>query len=56
MHLGYYLPVFLMRFVLMLFSRLEVRGKDNIPLTGPLIVVSNHLSLVDPSAVSSLFQ
>jgi 1-acyl-sn-glycerol-3-phosphate acyltransferase len=31
-----------------LFTRCEVRGKHNIPSQGPILVVSNHLSLADP--------
>jgi len=27
----------------------EVRGKENIPLTGPVIVVANHVHLLDPA-------
>ena len=32
-------------------GRLTVRGKENVPRTGPFIVVSNHLSNGDPAAV-----
>ena len=31
-----------------LFYRIEVRGKDNIPKTGPVILIANHRSYVDP--------
>lgn len=41
----------LARFVLALFFRWEVRGRENIPLEGPLIVVSNHMSHADPIVV-----
>lgn len=33
---------------LRVFIRWEVTGKENVPVEGPLIVVSNHLHLMDP--------
>lgn len=33
------------------FFRLEVIGKENIPLQGALVIASNHLSLLDPPLV-----
>jgi 1-acyl-sn-glycerol-3-phosphate acyltransferase len=39
--------------VLFLFTRYKVEGKDNIPKQGPLIVVSNHLSMTDPPVLSA---
>lgn len=35
-------------------SDLEVNGRDNMPQSGPMIVVSNHLSNLDPPLVASL--
>ena len=37
-----------------LFSR-KVQGKGNVPVTGPLIVVSNHVHYVDPFLISLSF-
>jgi len=37
-----------MKFLLLTLSRWRVEGKENVPRTGPLIVVANHMSLADP--------
>jgi 1-acyl-sn-glycerol-3-phosphate acyltransferase len=36
-----------------LFFRLESRGREHVPLTGPLLLVSNHVSLLDPPLVGA---
>jgi 1-acyl-sn-glycerol-3-phosphate acyltransferase len=41
------LAVLLMR----LLFRLEVRGREHVPATGPVLLVSNHVSLLDPPLV-----
>jgi 1-acyl-sn-glycerol-3-phosphate acyltransferase len=33
--------------------RMEVRGRENVPLTGPLVVAANHVSYVDPLALGA---
>jgi len=35
-------------FLFKLLFRIEVKGRENIPLKGPFIIASNHLSNVDP--------
>lgn len=45
------------RFVTWLFTRLcraEYRGRENIPLEGPVIIATNHRSHVDPPFIGSL--
>lgn len=37
-----------MKFLLLTLTRWKVEGKENVPREGPLIVVANHLSMVDP--------
>lgn len=43
----------LARAILKLFARLHFYGEKNIPQTGPVIVVANHLSSLDPLVVGS---
>ena len=44
----YYISSLLMRMLLFLLTRWQVRGKENIPDQGPVLVVANHLNLADP--------
>ncbi len=34
-----------------ILTRLEIRGEENLPPNGPLLVVGNHFSFIDPVAV-----
>lgn len=42
---------FLIR-ILSLLVRFEVTGKENVPATGPLVVVANHVSVADPALLA----
>lgn len=50
------LPEFLMRFIawilINVFYRVQPKGLDNIPHTGPAVVVCNHVSYMDPILLS----
>ena len=34
-----------------ILSDLRIEGKENLPKTGPLLVIANHFSFIDPVAV-----
>ncbi|MFC2006829.1 lysophospholipid acyltransferase family protein [Chloroflexota bacterium] len=48
----YYIIKATLRILLLLFTRCQIIGKENIPKQGRLLVVANHLSLVDPPLLS----
>lgn len=37
-----------------LIMRVEVKGRENIPESGPLVVMSNHISYLDPPLIGSI--
>jgi 1-acyl-sn-glycerol-3-phosphate acyltransferase len=43
--------LFLIRVFFKLFNSIEVKGLENIPKTGPVIIAANHISNVDPPAI-----
>lgn len=38
---------FLIRVLLKLIARFEIRGKENVPLTGGMIIAANHIGILD---------
>ncbi len=42
------------RFLLWLLTRCVVEGLENVPSTGPFLLVSNHLSMIDPPLLGAL--
>jgi 1-acyl-sn-glycerol-3-phosphate acyltransferase len=52
--LFYLLARFVVRPVLWVLFRPHVTGRDNVPLTGPVILASNHLSFIDSLAIPTM--
>ena len=44
----YYVAKVLLRVLFSLLTRREVKGKENVPSEGPVLVVANHLNFNDP--------
>jgi len=44
---------FILRRLAVVFNILEVRGRQHVPLAGPLIVTANHTSYLDPIALGT---
>jgi len=52
--LTYFGIILFIRFMMRVYLRsLQVRGTENVPKTGPLIVVSNHLNNADPPVIAA---
>lgn len=49
----YWSCTYLLRFLLTIFVRWRVRGRANVPATGALVVVSNHVSNTDPPVLGA---
>ena len=53
MHWVYYFGRVLVRIVLFPFASWRIRGHENIPDSGPYLIVCNHLQLIDPPLVGA---
>ena len=53
--LGRKITVIVVRLVIRLLLRLDVSGLDNLPPTGPVLIVINHIALLDPVLICAIF-
>jgi len=44
----YHASMILSKILLLLLTRWQVKGRENVPSQGPVLVVANHLNLTDP--------
>ena len=44
----YYVGRIIVRMLFILLTRWQVKGRENVPSQGPLLIVANHLNLTDP--------
>ncbi len=51
---GQYVLLLLLRLILILYGRLSVHGRENLPEKGPFILAPNHLSLADAPTLASI--
>ena len=48
----YYIARFIVRVSLLISTRWQVKGRENVPPEGPLLIVANHMNLADPPLLS----
>lgn len=51
--LNYRFAVLLTRVLVSTFARWEITGREHVPSAGPLVVISNHLHLLDPPLLTA---
>lgn len=50
----YYVGRWLTKLLLMIFTRFKVVGRENVPSSGALVVIANHLHLADPPILGAI--
>jgi 1-acyl-sn-glycerol-3-phosphate acyltransferase len=53
MHWVYYFGRVLIRIIVFFFAGWKVKGRENLPAQGPVLIVSNHLHIADPPIVAA---
>ncbi|MFW6305981.1 MAG: lysophospholipid acyltransferase family protein [Bacillota bacterium] len=54
--LVYNIAAFICKIYFILFYKMEVKGRENIPTDGKLVVVANHISYFDPPIIGSIMK
>ena len=49
----YYIGKYLVIMIVLLFTRCRINGLENVPRTGAVLIVSNHLSMADPPLIGA---
>jgi 1-acyl-sn-glycerol-3-phosphate acyltransferase len=50
----YKFAAFIIRIILWMCGGVEVRGRENVPATGGVLVAANHISYIDPPVIGSV--
>jgi 1-acyl-sn-glycerol-3-phosphate acyltransferase len=53
MHWVYYFGRGLIRLAMPFVSRWEIKGRENVPARGPVLIVCNHLHIADPPIIAA---
>ncbi len=53
MHWVYYFGRVLIHILVFPFAKWRIKGKENVPASGPLLIVCNHLHIADPPMVAA---
>jgi 1-acyl-sn-glycerol-3-phosphate acyltransferase len=53
MHWVYYFGRFIIHILIFPFGRWQVKGKENVPDNGPVLIVCNHLHVADPPILAA---
>lgn len=51
----YYISTLVVRMIFFLFTRLQVKGRENVPREGAVLIIANHLNLADPPLIAVSF-
>ncbi|MDP9752092.1 lysophospholipid acyltransferase family protein [Thermoanaerobacter pentosaceus] len=50
----YYIAKIIVRTIIKVIFKIEIKGLENIPKKGPVIICSNHISFLDPPVIGAL--
>ncbi|ADH60915.1 1-acyl-sn-glycerol-3-phosphate acyltransferase [Thermoanaerobacter mathranii subsp. mathranii str. A3] len=50
----YYIAKIIVRAIIKVIFKIEIKGLENIPKKGPVIICSNHISFLDPPVIGAL--